>query len=89
MTELVAIFTELGCAEIQTYIQSGNVVFRAQPSFARRIPDLVADAIARRFGYSVPLVMRTAAELRKAAAANPVPAPRRRPQDPPHGLSCE
>ena len=28
MTELKALLEELGCADVRTYIQSGNVVFR-------------------------------------------------------------
>src|SRR5712692_4292729 len=31
-----------GCDDVQSYIQSGNVVFRATPALAQRLPVLVA-----------------------------------------------
>ncbi len=64
-------FAEAGCDEVQTYIQSGNVVFHAKQPLADRIPELIAQAIADRFGFKVPLVTRTAAELRGIAQDNP------------------
>lgn len=71
MPELAAIFERVACTDIRTYIQSGNVVFRAGPALAMRIPDLVAREIADRFGYRVPLVTRTAGELRRVVRQNP------------------
>lgn len=71
MHELRALFTELGCTTVQTYIQSGNVVFGATPSLAQRLSPLVARRIADRFGYRVPVVLRTAPELDQVARSNP------------------
>ncbi len=71
MKQLVEIFEDLGCTEVTTYIQSGNVVFRAGVTPARQIPDTVSDEIARRFGYRVPVVLRRASGLREALARNP------------------
>lgn len=71
MKELAAIFADAGCTEVRTYIQSGNVVFRARPSVAKGIGDFVAKRILKRFGYRVPVVLRTANELRKVAERNP------------------
>src|SRR5688572_31640275 len=51
MKDLARIFEAAGCAEVRTYIQSGNVVYRAGAELARRVPALVAAAIAERFGY--------------------------------------
>jgi uncharacterized protein (DUF1697 family) len=71
MKDLAAIFTDLGCHEVKTYIQSGNVVFRATPDLAERIPTLVAQAISSRFGAAVPVVILNAEELLAAARENP------------------
>lgn len=71
MKDLAEIFREAGCAEVRTYIQSGNVVFRAEDALAERIPALVAEAIAERFGFAAPVVTRTAAELEDVAVSNP------------------
>ena len=71
MRDLAAMFSEAGCDEVRTYIQSGNVVFRAGPALARRVPVLIGEAIAARFGYRVPVLTRTAGELAAVILANP------------------
>ena len=71
MRDLAAMFVEAGCDEVRTYIQSGNVVFRAGPALARRVPDLIREAIAARFGYRIPVVTRTGRELAGILRANP------------------
>jgi len=71
MKDLAAIFRDAGCRGVRTYIQSGNVVLEAEPALARRAPALVERAVAETFGFEVPVVTRTAAELRRAASLNP------------------
>ncbi len=71
MAELVTIFSAAGCQDVRTYIQSGNVVFVASPKTAERIPGLVTDKIAARFGLRVPVVLRSSDELQGVAAGNP------------------
>ena len=71
MKELAAMFADVGAGDVQTYIQSGNVAFRAQAALAELLPAAVTSAIAKLFGFEVPVVMRTAEELRKVATGNP------------------
>lgn len=71
MQDLAAIFAAAGCTDVRTYIQSGNVVYRASAANAKHVPALVTTAIAAQFGYKVPLVVRTAAEFTSVLAANP------------------
>ena len=71
MVDLVAVFEKCGCAGIATYIQSGNVVFTA-PAGGIDAAMLEA-AIEKRFGFSAPVVLRTAEQLHAAIAANPYP----------------
>ncbi len=71
MKDLAALFSGAGCGAVTTYIQSGNVVFEASPALARRIPSLIEKAIADDFGYQVPVVMRTGAELGRILRGNP------------------
>lgn len=73
MKDLASVFTDLGCREVQTYIQSGNIVFTAKAAVARRIAAAVAEAIADRFELTVPVVTRTAAELHAVVDGNPFP----------------
>ena len=71
MSGLVEFFTAAGCARVQTYIQSGNVVFTATPACAKRLADAVSGAIAARFGFRPAVVFRTADEMADVAASNP------------------
>ena len=71
MAELRAMFEAAGCADVRTYIQSGNVVFRAEPVLAARIPELIEAEIAETKGFQVPVVTRTAAELDAVVSGNP------------------
>jgi uncharacterized protein (DUF1697 family) len=71
MKDLAAMFGDAGCDAIETYIQSGNVVFRASRACATRLPGAIKKAISERFGFDTPLVMRTAAELHAVARTNP------------------
>lgn len=72
MAELRALCPELGWRDVQTYIQSGNVVFDADCSPAEAEAALEA-RIAKGYGYAAPTIARTAAQWRGYAAANPFP----------------
>jgi uncharacterized protein (DUF1697 family) len=69
MKDLVAIFSASGATAIQTYIQSGNVLFDATDPAA--VAALVTAEIAARFAYPGRIVLRSAAELAAAYRANP------------------
>jgi uncharacterized protein (DUF1697 family) len=71
MKDLVEIFVAAGCRGVRTYIQSGNVIFRADPDEKLRLPGLITAEIARRFGYSVPVVLRTTDEIAGVLTNNP------------------
>ncbi len=71
MRDLAEMFRDAGCADVRTYIQSGNVVFAASPALARRVPAVVGAAIRRRFGFDTPIVIRTVAELAAIVQQNP------------------
>jgi uncharacterized protein (DUF1697 family) len=71
MEQLRASFEGLGFAEVRTYVQSGNVLFRtrsiAEASIARRIEE----RISHDFGFAVPVFLRTAKELTDIVDGNP------------------
>lgn len=71
MSELAAIFADAGCEDVRTYIASGNVLYRAAPTLAARIPGLVEEAIRKEHGFDCPVVGRSAAELDAIVAGNP------------------
>lgn len=71
MKDLVAMFESVGCTDVVTYIQSGNVVFDAKPAVAKTIAATIADRIAQDAGLRVPVVVRSAAELTACVAQSP------------------
>jgi uncharacterized protein (DUF1697 family) len=73
MSALTRMFDDAGCADVRTYIQSGNVVFTATAACAKRLCDDVAQAVQKRFGFRPGVVLRTAGEITSVAANNPFP----------------
>jgi uncharacterized protein (DUF1697 family) len=71
MKDLAAMFVDVGCSEVRTFIQSGNVVFKSPAGLAAKVAALVAAEITRRFGYNTPVVLRTTNQLADALANNP------------------
>lgn len=71
MAELRALHEGLGHADVVTYIQSGNVVFDADATDPPALARSIEEAVSSEFGFEVPVVVRTAAELTAAAAASP------------------
>lgn len=72
MAELRTLCGELGWRDVETYIQSGNVVFTA-PGEGGEIEKTLEEAIERKFGMGVPVMVRTASQWAAYAAANPFP----------------
>ncbi len=71
MKDLIDLFGEAGCRHVRTYIQSGNVIFSADPDLVASLPGLITARIAECFGYRVPVVMRTAAQIGEVIRNNP------------------
>ncbi len=70
MRELNAMFVGMGCDDVRTYIQSGNVVFRASQELADGLPALVSAEIAASRGFQIPVVLRTASEFNRIVRDN-------------------
>jgi uncharacterized protein (DUF1697 family) len=71
MGALRELYESLGLRPAQTYVQSGNVVFRTEARDFTRLSKRIADAIEQRFGFRPGVILRTAADLRAVIAANP------------------
>ncbi len=71
MNDLKACLSDLPFGALQTYVQSGNVVFKAPGWTAERVSAEMESRIAARFGFPIPVVVRTLEELDRAAAENP------------------
>ena len=74
MKDLVGMFDAAGCTDVRTYIQSGNVIFEAPagaPAGTQEIAEAVKASIEKRFGFRIPVILRTSQQLRKAIRDNP------------------
>lgn len=71
MPELARLFRDAGCEDVSTYIQSGNVVFRATADVAAGVAAAVEAAILAGYGFSSPVIIRSRDALVAVAANNP------------------
>jgi uncharacterized protein (DUF1697 family) len=71
MDALKRLYTGSGFADVQTYIQSGNVVFRSKAHECSRLANMIAEKILEEFGYHVPVMVLELEELKKIAKGNP------------------
>ena len=70
MTDLQRLYEALGFTGVQTYIQSGNVVFGAHAD-PKEVTQHLEQGIRERFGFEVPMVIRTWNQLRATLENNP------------------
>ncbi len=87
MADLRALFEKLGFTGARTYIQTGNVVFRAEakgnaksgaktvaksgPGDDAALATLIEAGIQKKFGFAVPVIVRGLEELAAIVEANP------------------
>lgn len=72
MPELRTLAEELGYAQVSTYINSGNLLLSTTKGSAALAGELQG-AISERFGFPVPVMVRTICELRSIVGENPYP----------------
>jgi uncharacterized protein (DUF1697 family) len=71
MTGLVSLFEQLGCINVRTIIQSGNVIFEAKAPVLKNLELATESLIMKRYGIKAPVILRSAEELRRAIKKNP------------------
>jgi uncharacterized protein (DUF1697 family) len=71
MDTLRGCYEALGFGRVQTYLRSGNVVFDADKTGRTRLRKQLEDKIEATCGFRPPIVLRTAAELRRVVKGNP------------------
>lgn len=71
MDALREMFAESGFEHVQTYIQSGNVIFDDEDDNVESIEKKISNAILDKFGFDVPAIVLRKEEFRKAAENNP------------------
>ena len=71
MSALKALYESLGLKNVQTFIQSGNVIFSTNKRDLDRLAKDIEDAIERQCGFRSSVIQRTASELREVIQTNP------------------
>jgi len=69
MKDLANLFTQSGCQNVATFIQSGNVIFHGSAQSA----NTVCSKIEAAFGIKTTIILRSLPEMQKIAASNPYP----------------
>ena len=72
MIELRSLLNELGFQNVQTYIQSGNIILESDKSKSE-ICEIIKEGVKAKFDYDVPVIIRTIPEWKKAIENYPFP----------------
>lgn len=72
MARLRELLEGAGFAEVATYVNSGNVVLSSSDS-AAKVAARVAELLHDEFGFEVPTIVRTKAQLERVVADDPIP----------------
>lgn len=71
MADLKACFEEMGFGDVTTYIQSGNVLFRASHQTEAKLLDRIEKGLSEAFGLDASVVLVTPARLKKVVGEAP------------------
>lgn len=72
MAELRAELSALGFTGVGTVIQTGNAFFDAGRTSRAKITGTIEAALQERFGFAVPVMLRTTSEVRATLEASPL-----------------
>src|SRR5690625_2933054 len=71
MADLKSLCEELGLKNVTTYIQSGNLIFNSDKPNSE-LENKLEKAITEKFGFDVPVIVRTEKELESSIRKNPL-----------------
>ncbi len=72
MADLNVLLIKLGLENIQTYIQSGNVIFElVSPEDISDLEERLHQTISETFGFDIPVIVRTSEEIEQSITKNP------------------
>lgn len=80
MKDVVSLFKDLGLNKIQTYIQSGNVVFQSERIDKQALSQEIRIRIENQFGFMPMVILLTADQFREAIVLNPFQAAENNPK---------
>ncbi len=71
MVDLKKLYENLGFKNVETYIQSGNVIFQSNEVDEKKLEQLIFDGIQKLYEFEVPNLVLTAIEIETALQNNP------------------
>lgn len=71
MADLKSLYESLGLGNVQTYVQSGNVVFDSDEQDRDKLRNSIETQIEKQFGFSVPVLIRIAADFKRVIENHP------------------
>jgi uncharacterized protein (DUF1697 family) len=71
MDDLRALYAALGLRDVQSHLQSGNVVFRTKDRNLLTLAKRIEAAIEKKYGFHCDVILRTTADLRAVIARSP------------------
>ena len=71
MDGLREVYEAAGMRSVQTYVQSGNVVFKTASRDLAKLASRLEDAVEARFGFRAAVVLRSLEEMQDVIARNP------------------
>ena len=72
MADLKSLFESLKFSDVNTYIQSGNVSFKANEKLSDiLLAEKIEKAIYKKYSFEVPVIIRNEGELKKITSSNP------------------
>jgi len=72
MDALRALYESLGLREVQTLVQSGNVVFSTERKDLAALAKRIEGAVEQEFGFRSDVILRSASEVREVIERNPL-----------------
>lgn len=71
MEALRSLYESLGFKDPQTYVQSGNIVFKTEERNLIQLANRIKNAIEKKFGFGPDVVLRTASDWKDLVARYP------------------
>ena len=71
MEDLKKAFESLDYEDVTTYIQSGNIVFKAAGVNSAILPGQIQNKLLKTFGYEVPVIVKSVKEIEGVIRRNP------------------
>ncbi|MBJ6117385.1 DUF1697 domain-containing protein [Pontibacter sp. BT310] len=71
MAELKTVMAKLGFGQVETLLNSGNVIFDATPVPEKELETIIADSLEKAFGFPIPVLIRDAGVIADLLQNNP------------------